>query len=94
MSGAKAFQLLSPEEQEFALNTTVQYAPRPYDWIRDCKATSDGITISSQGKERPLDDLPPWTWEDSQAYPVSFLLFPPLLLLSLFDQALLLVQID
>jgi hypothetical protein len=71
ISGAKAFQLLSPEEQEFALNTNVQYAPRAYEWIRDCKATSDGLGIVSQEKERPLGDLTPWEWEKVHAHPVS-----------------------
>ncbi|KUJ10413.1 uncharacterized protein LY89DRAFT_596176, partial [Mollisia scopiformis] len=49
VSGALAFSLLTSEEQVFALITTVQYAPRPYEWIRDCKAASDGITVAQVG---------------------------------------------
>lgn len=72
VSGARAFQLLSKEEQEFALNTDIQYAPRPYEWMRDCKATSDGLSIAKVGDERAFDDLPPWTWDQVQSHPVSF----------------------
>ena len=71
ISGARAFQLLTSEEQEFALNTTVQYAPRAYEWIRDCKATSDGLGIAKVGDERAPDELPDWTWDKVQAFPVS-----------------------
>ncbi|RDW81910.1 hypothetical protein BP6252_03022 [Coleophoma cylindrospora] len=70
VSGARAFSLLTPEEQEFALNTMVNYAPRPYEWIRNCKATSDGITIAKVGNERALDELPEWTEEHVQAHPM------------------------
>lgn len=70
ISGARAFQFLTPEEQEFALNTTVQYAPRAYEWIRDCKATSDGLGIAHVGDERPAADLPPWEWNKVHAFPV------------------------
>ena len=73
ISGARAFQLLTPEEQEFALNTTVQYARSAHEWIRDCKATSDGLGIAQVGDERSLDELPPWTWDKVQAFPVSAL---------------------
>ena len=71
VSGARAFRLLTPEEQEFALNTTVQYAPRAYEWIRDCKATSDGLGIAKVGDERATEQLPEWTWDKVQAFPVS-----------------------
>ncbi|KAH7388893.1 alpha-ketoglutarate dependent xanthine dioxygenase [Cadophora sp. MPI-SDFR-AT-0126] len=70
VSGALAFSLLSPEEQIFALNTVVQYAPRPYEWIRNCKATSDGLTIAGAGNEIPLDELPPWKLENVQSHPM------------------------
>ncbi|KAK9474404.1 uncharacterized protein V1510DRAFT_412138 [Dipodascopsis tothii] len=63
-SGAAGFERLSPEEKEFALNTTVVYAPHPYIFISPAKATSDGLTMVSEGKELPLDELP--EWEDSK----------------------------
>lgn len=65
-SGKVAFDLLSDEEKKFALNTTVVYAPHPYIYINDCKATSDGLTIVSEepGKEASFGDLP--AWEESK----------------------------
>ena len=61
-SGKVAFDLLSKDQQEQALNTIVEYAPHPYIYINDCKATSDGLTIVSEepGKEASLDSLPEW----------------------------------
>ncbi|KAK8136158.1 sulfonate dioxygenase [Apiospora sp. TS-2023a] len=68
-SGARAFELLSAEEKEFALNTTVQYAPRAYEWILNCKATDDGMTIARSGQEKKLEDLPEWSWDKVHAFP-------------------------
>lgn len=59
------------EEQEFAMNTEVQYAPRAYEWIRDCKATSDGMSIANKGREKNLSDLQDWSWEKVHSFPVS-----------------------
>lgn len=69
-SGARNFELLSQEEQTYALNTTVQYAPRAYEWIRNCKASADGLTIPTPGREAELDQLAEWTWEEAQSFPV------------------------
>ena len=49
-SGAQAFKNLSEEDKEFALNTTVEYAPHPYIFISSAKATWDGLTMVSEGK--------------------------------------------
>ncbi|KAK7510884.1 alpha-ketoglutarate dependent xanthine dioxygenase [Phyllosticta citriasiana] len=66
LSGARAFELLTPEEKEFALNTTILYAPQAYEWMRECKATEDGMTIAKVGKERPLEGL-----HDNLSYPLT-----------------------
>lgn len=70
-SGARAFELLTPEEQEFALNTTVTYAPQAYEYIRQCKASEDGLTIPTMGKEVPIDQLSDWSWDKVAEHPVS-----------------------
>lgn len=72
-SGARAFELLTPEEQEFALNTTVTYAPQAYEYIRQCKASEDGLTIPSMGKEVPTDQLSEWSWDKVAEHPVGFI---------------------
>ncbi|CDK26361.1 unnamed protein product [Kuraishia capsulata CBS 1993] len=69
-SGATAFKLLSPEDQEFALNTTVVYAPHPYIYISETKATSDGLTIVSEGKEKTFDQLPAWEEDKIKKLPL------------------------
>lgn len=60
VSGANAFEMLSPEDKELVLNSKVIYAPHPYIFISPAKATSDGLTMVSEGKEKDLNDLPPW----------------------------------
>lgn len=60
VSGANAFKLLSPEDQELALGSTVVYAPHPYIFISPAKATDDGLTMISEDKEMALDALPEW----------------------------------
>lgn len=63
-SGKIAFDALSDDDKTFALNTIVVYAPHPYIYINDCKATWDGLTIESEGKEAKFEDLP--AWEESK----------------------------
>jgi alpha-ketoglutarate-dependent taurine dioxygenase len=62
--------MLSPKDQEFALNTTVHYAPRAYEMIRNCKATSDGLTIANVGRETPISELPPYDAEKVHSFPM------------------------
>ncbi len=69
-SGARAFELLTPEQQEFALNTTVTYAPQAYEYIRHCKSTEDGMTIPAMGRETAADDMSPWSWDKVAEHPV------------------------
>lgn len=70
-SGARVFELLTPEEQEFALNTTVTYAPQAYEYIRHCKSSADGMTIPTIGKETAIADLSEWLWDKVAEHPVS-----------------------
>lgn len=60
LSGATAFDLLSDEDKEIALGTTVEYAPHPYIFISPARATSDGLTMVSENKETSFDELPEW----------------------------------
>ncbi|KIV77873.1 hypothetical protein PV11_09651 [Exophiala sideris] len=59
VSGFKMFDLLSEEQKEFVMTSKVEYAPHPYVWISTAKSRSDGLGIVSEGKEVPLNDLPP-----------------------------------
>lgn len=77
-SGARAFALLTPEEQEFALNTTVTYAPQAYEYIRQCKASEDGLTIPTMGREVSIKQISEWSWDKVAEHPVSLPLSPHL----------------
>ncbi|KAI6825631.1 hypothetical protein KC340_g10674 [Hortaea werneckii] len=69
-SGARNFELLSAEEQDFAIRTTVQYAPRAYEWVKDCKATADGLSIATRGREKTEDELPEFEWDKVHEFPM------------------------
>ena len=70
LSGADIFQQLTPEEKEFALTTDVVYAPHPYIFISKAKAEDDGLTIASEGKETPLESLPPFEKQKVKQLPM------------------------
>jgi hypothetical protein len=70
-SGSRNFSLLTPEEKRFALHTTVEYAPRAYEWIKACKATSDGLSIARVGREKAESELPAFEREKVHSFPVS-----------------------
>lgn len=42
-----------------------------YEWIRNCKAKSDSLTIAHTGCEIPLDELPLWKNDHVQSHTVS-----------------------
>ncbi|KXS17240.1 Clavaminate synthase-like protein [Gonapodya prolifera JEL478] len=70
VSGYTAFELLPVELKEWALRTKVLYPPHPYAWAGKCKAESTGCTLVSEGKEVPLDELPPWEEERLTVLPL------------------------
>lgn len=70
IAGSNAFNLLSKEDQELAMNTTVVYAPHPYIFIGKSKATSDGLTMVSENKEPSFDQLPPWNEQGVKKLPL------------------------
>jgi alpha-ketoglutarate-dependent taurine dioxygenase len=58
VSGYEMYDRLSPEDQEFARGTRVEYAPHPYIWMSGAKSRTDGLGMLSEGLEVPLDELP------------------------------------
>ena len=69
-SGEAAYDALTPEQQDFARTTRVEYAPHPYVWMSQARALSDGLGLHSEGLERALDDLPAWDPQDVQILPL------------------------
>ncbi|KAJ4157969.1 uncharacterized protein LMH87_008517 [Akanthomyces muscarius] len=72
VSGYTMYDSLSPEDQEFARTTKVEYAPHPYIWMSNAKSRSDGLGLVSEGKELPLSDLPPVEWAKVQTLPLCW----------------------
>ncbi|GKT49692.1 putative dipeptidase B [Colletotrichum spaethianum] len=64
--------LALPEDQEFVRTTKVEYAPHPYVWMSSAKSRSDGLGLVSEGKEVPLDELPPIEKEKIQILPMCW----------------------
>jgi alpha-ketoglutarate-dependent taurine dioxygenase len=60
VSGAKAFDTLSPAQKAWALETEVRYAPHPYVWMKRARARSNGLGLLSEGRELARDELPPF----------------------------------
>ncbi|GFP51983.1 alpha-ketoglutarate-dependent xanthine dioxygenase xan-1 [Trichoderma asperellum] len=71
-SGYTMYNLLSPEDKQFVLNTKVEYAPHPYVWMSGAKSRSDGLGLISEGKEVPLDSLPEIEQDKIQILPMCW----------------------
>jgi len=73
VSGYAMFDRLTAEQREFVLTSRVEYAPHPYVWISTAKSRPDGLGMVSEGKEVPLEDLPPVeSATDVQIHPMAW----------------------
>ena len=72
VSGYKMFDLLSPEQKEFALSSKVEYAAHPYIWISSAKSRSDGLGMVSEGSEVADSSLPLVSGNDIQILPMCW----------------------
>jgi hypothetical protein len=79
VSGKTMFDILPRELQSVAVRARVRYAPHPFEWMKPAAAHSTGLTIESEGKEVPLNELPPWTEDKIQVLPVVRYVLSPLL---------------
>jgi alpha-ketoglutarate-dependent taurine dioxygenase len=70
ISGTKAFEGLSPDQRELALNTKVRYAPHPYVWMKRARARSNGLGLWSEGRELSREELPPFEVEKIATLPL------------------------
>ncbi|KAK7748916.1 Alpha-ketoglutarate-dependent xanthine dioxygenase xan-1 [Cytospora paraplurivora] len=72
VSGYETYDRLSDEDKEFARTTRVEYAPHPYVWMSSAKSRPTGLGLVSEGKEVPLDQLPPIEEERIQILPMCW----------------------
>lgn len=72
VSGYETYDRLSDEDKEFARTTRVEYAPHPYVWMSSAKSRPTGLGLVSEGKEVPLDQLPPIEEDKIQILPMCW----------------------
>ncbi|KAH8683086.1 alpha-ketoglutarate dependent xanthine dioxygenase [Tricladium varicosporioides] len=70
VAGSRALELLSPEMKEMAYNSRIEYAPHCFEWMSTAHSTRLGHTIETEGLEKPLDQLKPWTEDKICTYPM------------------------
>lgn len=66
------FAQLSPADQELARSARVEYAPHPYIWMSGARARSTGLGLETEGREIPLDKLPPVEDDKIQILPMCW----------------------
>lgn len=59
VSGYTMFDILTPDQKQFALSSKIEYAPHPYVWMSNAKSRPDGLGMVSEDRELALNDLPP-----------------------------------
>lgn len=57
INNVQTYNLMTPEEQQMADHSWVEYAPYPYRWIENCHGNANGMGIETEGKEHPIEDL-------------------------------------
>lgn len=72
VDGNAMYDALSPEDQAFARSTKVEYAPHPYIWMSTARSRPTGLGLVSEGKELPLDQLPPVEQDKIQILPMCW----------------------
>ena len=72
VSGCAMYDALSEEDKAFVRSTKVEYAPHPYIWMSTARSRSTGLGLESEGKELPLDQLPPIEQDKIQILPMCW----------------------
>ncbi|KAI5238979.1 hypothetical protein E4T43_07027 [Aureobasidium subglaciale] len=70
VAGSRALELLDDQTQQIVLNSRIEYAPHAFAWMSTAQSSRLGHLIETQGKEKPLDDLPLWDRRDICIYPM------------------------
>ncbi|KAK5729512.1 hypothetical protein LTR17_011932 [Elasticomyces elasticus] len=70
VAGSKALALLDEATREIVANSRIEYAPHAFKWMSTARSTRLGHLIETEGKEIPLDELPPWEKEKVCIYPM------------------------
>ncbi|KAI0484971.1 hypothetical protein GGR56DRAFT_53115 [Xylariaceae sp. FL0804] len=69
-SNVQTYELMTPAERAVADHSWVEYAPRPYAWMGECRGRPNGLGVASEGRERNLDQLGGWDPAHVKRYPL------------------------
>ncbi|ETS85892.1 hypothetical protein PFICI_03917 [Pestalotiopsis fici W106-1] len=69
-SNVQTYELMTPEEQKVADHSWVEYAPRPYTWMGECRGNPNGLGVASEGREKSLEELGDWDPAHVKRYPM------------------------
>ncbi|KAJ6032794.1 hypothetical protein N7499_009063 [Penicillium canescens] len=64
--------MLSPEDQEFFRTSKAEYAPHPYNWVKPAKMHPTGLSVYTEGREKPESKLPPIDPSKIQILPMAW----------------------
>lgn len=70
VSGVQALSLLDDATRELVMNSRIEYAPHAFPWMAKARSTRLGHILKTEGKEIPLEQLPPWEPEKVCIYPM------------------------
>lgn len=70
VAGSRALALLDADTRAVALHSRVEYAPHAFVWMSTARSSRLGHVIETEGREKPLDQLPPWQPADICVYPM------------------------
>ncbi|PSS18716.1 hypothetical protein M430DRAFT_50709 [Amorphotheca resinae ATCC 22711] len=70
VSGARALSLLSPELRAIVYHSRIEYAPHCFEWMSTARSTRLGHSLETEGREKPLDQLKPWSRDKICVYPM------------------------
>lgn len=63
-SNVQTYELMTPQEQQMADSSWVEYAPFPYQWMGSCHGNANGLGLENEGLELSIEQL--GEFEDSK----------------------------
>ncbi|KUL88839.1 hypothetical protein ZTR_03434 [Talaromyces verruculosus] len=70
VAGSRALELLDPELRNTVMHSRIEYAPHAFQWMSTAHSAQLGHILETEGLEKPLDKLSPWTKDKICIYPM------------------------
>ncbi|KZT21960.1 Clavaminate synthase-like protein [Neolentinus lepideus HHB14362 ss-1] len=70
VSTKRMFDMLPQELKSVAVRGRVKYAPHPYVWMSTAKLVNNGLSVETEGREVPYNELPPWDESKIKVHPM------------------------